>query len=417
MRRKLTWAPVLVGGVAAAMLALACSSDEETPRTADGGTGGVDGGGGSGTGGSGTGGSGTGGSGTGGSKTDGGGTGGSKTDGGGTDGGSTLALCAGKTGTDQINCGQYLVQHIDACADCHSPLGPTGIDSTKLLAGNPSFADIAPTVASVGNIPTPNLTTLKSNGWTKADIKDAILNGKRSPARGGGLFPIMPYATFHNMASEDADAIVAYIYQLSPIVNDIPDREPLPGNIAANLPAPPFDATKIPDSTLKPTDAHYAEAQLGKYIASELGVCMECHTERTPQGALDATKLFAGGEVFHIGGPFGDVTSLNITPDDSGIKGWTAADVQTLILTGKDNMGVGICPPMPAGPNGAFGGMKPEQALAIGYYLTTIPPVSNHPADAGAFKMCVPPGPPPDGGTPDASTSDASTPTDAATKG
>jgi hypothetical protein len=415
MSRTLTWAPALVGGMAAAMLAFACSSDSTPAPTSDASAGGSD----SGAGGGGTGGKSSGGTaGTGGTKTDGGGTGGGgtggvTTDGGNDGGGSTMALCAGKTGKAQVDCGQYIVQHIDACADCHSPRLANGApDLTKILAGNPSFADIVPGDDTKGNVPAPNLTALTSQGWTKAEIKDAILNGKRpAHAGGGGLFPAMPYATFHNMASEDADAIVAYISQLSPITNAIPARQPL-GALDALLPAPTFDATKIPDSTLKPADAHYAEAQLGKYIASELGVCMECHTERTPQGALDATKLFAGGEVFKIGGPFGDVTSLNITPDVSGIQGWTAADVQTLILTGKDNMGVPICPPMPAGPNGAFGGMKPEQALAIGYYLTTIPPVSNHPADAGAFKMCVPPAPPADASVPD-----ATAPTDAATKG
>ncbi len=405
MRRNFTWTSLVIGGVVAGLLANACSSDKKAPAPSDGGTGG--------TAGTGTGGAGTGGAGTGGTVNNGGsggvgggaaGAAGAPTDGG--DAGAVaLSACTGVTGvTDSVSCGEYIVQHIDACADCHSPQGAQGIDYSKALQGNPSFADLDGIPGNgTGNVPTPNLTLLKTEGWTKADIKDAILNGKRSAARNGGIFPIMPYFVFHNMSDSDANAVVDYIFQLTPIGNEMTDREPLPTPISLlPLPIAPFDPKTLPDTSLPKTDPNYEKAVLGKYMSSEVGICVECHSERVPQTqALDVTKLFAGGESFFIGGPFGTVTSLNITPDQSGIKGWTAANVQATILTGKDKAGMSLCPPMPFGPLGAFGGMDPAQALAIGYYLTTIPGVKNGLADGGTFPMCVPPSGPPPGG-PDA---------------
>jgi hypothetical protein len=131
---------------------------------------------------------------------------------------------------------------------------------------------------------------------------------------------------------------------------------------------------------------------------------MACHTKHVMMSAipLDTTKLFAGDEIFALGPPFGDVHSSNITPDTNGIKDWTADNVKNLLKLGTDDEGMRICPPMPAGPMQAFGGLTGDDALAIGYYLTTLPPVAS-----GMIPHCTPPAPPPaDGG--EAGSSDAS---------
>ena len=414
MNTKLNLGPMVCGSFAAALLAFACSTDKVESPTPEGGIGGFGnetgtGGASAGNGGAGKSGGSGGEGGTGGVKGSGGAGGGKATGGApGTDGGDggtkAVSLCAGKTGQAQLDCGEYIVRHIEACGDCHSPINPaTGgpsQDPTKFLTGNPSFADLDPTNAAVGNIPTPNLTVLKSELWTASDVKDAFLNGKRPDARGGGLFPIMPYFILHNMAPEDADAIAAFILNLTPEGTQQPGRQTLPPG--PTLPIPVLLAKILPDPVAPA--GHQDEAMLGKYIAGQIGPCVDCHTPRTPAGNFDQTRLFAGGDTFAIGGPFGVVTSLNITPANNGIKGWTPEDVRTLILTGVDKDGVHICPPMPAGPFGAFGGMDPAQALAIGYYLTSIPGIEN-PEDGGRIMMCVPPPPPPtDAGT----TSDAS---------
>jgi hypothetical protein len=408
---------LFAGGIAAALVAIACSDDdnggnvpEEAGTGGSGGgssTGGKAGSGGTSTGGKSSGGmnpGGGGGSGTGGKG--GSGTGGTQPDGG--DGGAVeIALCAGKTGKAQVDCGQYIVEHIDACGDCHTPRLQTGApDVTKILAGNPSFADIDP-AAGKGNVPAPNLTQLKAKGWTAQDVMTAVLDGKDKA--GKGLFPAMPYITFHNMAKADAEAIAAFILQLTPIDNDIPDREPLPPPVENSLPTKPVAAKDIPDTTLDPSDPSYADALLGKYLAAELGVCLDCHTPRLPSGEVDMSKAFAGGQTFELGPPFNTVYSENITPaKDTGLKNWTPGLVKNLIKTGKTDTGDTICPPMPVGPNGAFGGMTDAHALAIGAYITSLPPIENG-TDGGMFPMCLlPPGPPPltDAG-PDATSKDS----------
>lgn len=358
----------------AAAIVFACSDDEKknTP-TGDASAGG------SGTGGSATGGASTGGAATGGT------TGDASND------GSTgpTAYC---TGQDPVTCGQYLVEHVDACADCHSPRLPNGqIDPTKILAGNAAFADFDPTTSGVGLLPTPNLTQLAASGWTVAEIQDAIQNGNRSAARGGGLFPIMPYMVFHNMADLDANAIAQYIHQLTPITNAIPTREPMPVPFNVPLPIAPVDATQIPNTTLAPTDTNYASAVRGKYLAAEAGICMECHTQRvTNSFGLDMTKAFGGGEAFQVGGPFGTVTSLNITPASNGaITGWTAQNIVDLLTTGTEPGGTPICPPMPAGPGQAFSGLTAGDKMDIANYIRSLPPVAN-PADGGRWPKCVP---------------------------
>lgn len=415
MTRKITWAPLVIASAAAALAAFACGSDEKKSSGEDAGDA-------SSTGGSTTGGTGgtTGGTGgtTGGTGGTTGGTGGTTGGTGGLDGSTSDASDAGTyaycTGQDPVTCGQYLVEHIDACADCHSPrLADGRIDPTKVLAGNATFADLDPTDATKGLVPTPNLTQLASQGWTVADIQNAIQNGERSTARGGGLFPIMPYIVFHNMADLDANAIAQYIHQLTPITNAIPLREPLPSPLDM-MPLPLtsaiVDPATIPDPTLAATDANYDSAIKGKYLAAQAGVCMECHTERLPMSfALDMSKAFGGGEAFEVGGPFGTVTSLNITTgSNSAITGWVVQDIVDLLLTGAGPAGP-ICPPMPAGPGQAFGGMLTEDATNIATYIRNLPPVVN-PSDGGAFQMCMPPSPP-DGGLPDSGTPDGS-PTD-----
>lgn len=302
-------------------------------------------------------------------------------------------ICGSMT---QLECGEYIVKHIDACGDCHTTPNPDGSPNpAKFLAGNPApIFDLDPTDAncpndagSCGLVYPPNLTTLKGIGWTAQDFKNAIFNGQRSAIHGGNIVPVMPYYVFHNMEARHQDAIVAYLMSLAPITNLVPPAEPLPKPLSREGTEPmiPYlDPSKIPDTTLTPTNPHYGDAVLGKYLASELGICIECHTVRTPAGQLDVNKFFAGGEPF--GPPF-NTTSLNITPADNGIKGWTFADVAATIKTGKDKAGMQLCGPMPFGPLGAFGGMLEDHANAIGYYLTSIPGVENPTNDGGAFPM------------------------------
>ena len=303
--------------------------------------------------------------------------------------------------------GLYLVNYVAACVDCHTPRLATGaLDVTKHLAGSPvPFADVVPDEAGpdggLGKIYAPNLTPDMGTGlgqWSDEQIKKAFLDGVDKD--GEPLFPAMPYYALHNMTDGDADAIVAYLRSINPITNSIPKREPVPGFTAPAMPVP---IAAIPVSSIAMGQPNYDAAQRGRYLAGQIGACMVCHTKHVMAAVpIDTTKLFAGDEVFSLPPPFGDVHSSNITPDTNGIKGWTAKNVRDLLKLGTDDEGMRICPPMPAGPMKAFGGLTDEDALAIGHYLTTIPAIST-----GMIPKCTLP-PPPDAGSTEGGGGDAS---------
>jgi len=87
------------------------------------------------------------------------------------------------------------------------------------------------------------------------------------------------------------------------------------------------------------------------------------------------------------------IVSSNLTPGKNGLKGWTADDVVNVLKKGIDKDGNALCPPMPFGPNGAFGGLTASDALDIATYITTLAP-----ADSDIIPLCVAPAAPPAGG-------------------
>jgi mono/diheme cytochrome c family protein len=224
--------------------------------------------------------------------------------------------------------GQYLVEHVMACGDCHTPrLTDGSLDPTKKFAGA-FFTDIVPNDPSLGDIYAPNLTPDSTGlrNWTNAQIRDAFLNGRDD--EGGALFPIMPYWAFHNLKSEDADAIVSYLRSLQAVHNVIPERQPL--GFPFTTPAAPIPENRIPHTTLASNDPNYASAERGRYLAGA-SVCIDCHTVPAEASAVPVKldSLFAGGRGFEFGPPFPDVIfSANITPDDStGIGQYTAEQI------------------------------------------------------------------------------------------
>jgi len=81
----------------------------------------------------------------------------------------------------------------------------------------------------------------------------------------------------------------------------------------------------------------------GEYLA-RIGHCMDCHTPRTTDGRLLMEQLGAGGMQFP--GPWGVSVARNLTPHDSGLKGWSDAEIARAIRTGVGRDGSTLKPPM-----------------------------------------------------------------------
>jgi mono/diheme cytochrome c family protein len=284
--------------------------------------------------------------------------------------------------------GEYLVRSVAGCADCHTPRDAAGnLDMSRWMAGAANRFDLVPEDDTLGAISAPNLTPAALGAWSDDAIKHAFLDGVA--VDGSPLAPVMPYYALHNMTQADADAIVAYLRSLPAIANKLPARQPLPVTIVA--PAPPVPQAAIPHSTLKAGDPNHAAAERGRYLAGEVGFCLDCHTpwRLGPAQPLDLTRTFAGGRPFSakdwaVPPPAPPVIySLNVTPHASGIAGWSISDVTNAVRHGVAPGLGNLCRPMPFGPVGGFGGLTDEDARDIGLYLTTIPPI-----DGGEIPTC-----------------------------
>jgi hypothetical protein len=153
----------------------------------------------------------------------------------------------------------------------------------------------------------------------------------------------------------------------------------------------------------KPMDnfAEKVSALRGQYLATQTGLCIECHSKHNPPAmppnptVIDPANFFAGGEEFPLGFPVLPV-SKNLTSDSTtGLGDWAPSDIIKVLKMGKDRDGKGICPPMPVGPMGAFGGLTDLDAMDIANYIKSLPPKVNKIDDMCTFPF---PPPPSDGG-------------------
>jgi len=277
--------------------------------------------------------------------------------------------------------GRYLVAHVAGCGDCHSPRRPDrSFDPARWLSGIDCFVDVARDDPDTGCLSTRNLTNHETGLKNRSDraIVDMITKGVRPD--GTPLHPFMPYTAFANMRESDADAIVAYLRTVDGV--DHMSARSQPPFLAPEQPAPP-----IPESGIPMPRADYPDrgaALRGRYLAGSVGGCLVCHTPRGERG-LDLDRAFQGGRTFERAGlglpsSYPDVIyTANLTPHATGILGYTVDGIARALKHGEDGNqgGARLCPPMPAGPDGAYGGLTDRDASDIGHYLLSLEPREN----------------------------------------
>ncbi len=247
--------------------------------------------------------------------------------------------------------GAYLVEHVAACGNCHTPMGPDGPVPGTALSGR--FVISAPPFDAWA----PNITPAAIGGWTDAEIARAIREGVRPD--GTIIGPPMPIELYREISDRDIAAIVAYLRTVPPVENETPRsvyRIKLPESYG-----PPLTAVaEVPEGETP---------EYGRYLAGPVAHCVECHTPMEAGHHDYANRLGAGGRVFE--GPWGVSMSANLTSDPNGLARWTDDEVIAMIRTGHRPDGSAMMGPM---GYGFYAGMRDGDVRAIVAYLRTLPP-------------------------------------------
>jgi mono/diheme cytochrome c family protein len=272
-----------------------------------------------------------------------------------------VALAVGaSTATAQtpVERGRYLVEGILTCGNCHSPRGPGGvIDAARLYAGGPQVWDTPEYTVKGSNI-TPDKQT-GIGGWSTADVKRALREGKRPNGR--QLSPQMPYPFYKIFAPADLDAVAAYLVQVPAVSSKV--QAPVYKVAKMHVDVPPGAEKPLPESAMKDP------VKRGFYLVT-IGHCMECHTPAVNGRRDFKGALGKGGEKFE--GPFGVSVSRNITSHKtSGIGAWSDAEIKRAITEGMRKDGSKLKPPMGFA---WYARMSAADLDAIVAYLRTVPP-------------------------------------------
>jgi mono/diheme cytochrome c family protein len=269
---------------------------------------------------------------------------------------SALFLLSGVASAETpVERGNYLVNSLLTCGNCHSPKGPPQAIAGKDFSGGLSWDEPPFKVTA------PNITQDKDTGignFTDAQIKTVLRKGVKPD--GVPVAMVMPSGFYEIMTESDLNAVVAYLKTLKPVSNKVPD--PI-YKMPQGHPIPPG------------ADKPYTEAMLtdkvkkGFYLAT-ISHCMECHTPFGERGRDFTNRFGAGGAEFP--GPWGVVHSRNITSSKTkGLGDWTDAEIKRAITQGIRKDGTKL-----TGPMGfpLYAKMTEADLDAVVAWLRTVPP-------------------------------------------
>lgn len=108
-----------------------------------------------------------------------------------------------------------------------------------------------------------------------------------------------------------------------------------------------------------------AQIERGKYLASNVGMCGDCHTPMNERGEHVMEKWLRGAPVL-IKPPFPIPNWAEVAPDITAMKGWTDADYVKFLTAGIQPNGEPARPPMPSYR------LNKEDAEAVTAYLRSL---------------------------------------------
>ncbi len=245
---------------------------------------------------------------------------------------AVVALAAGlaQAQSTLVSRGDYLVNTIMTCGNCHTPKGPEGDIKDRAFSGGLSW-DEPPFKVTASNITQDKGTGIGK--WSAADIRKLLRTGLRP--NGLAIATVMPTGFYGIITEHDMDAIVAYVRTIKPIRNKVAD--------------PIYKMAQVrqifPGAEKPYTEGMFKDPLKHGFYLATIGHCMECHTPMV-KGLRDwAGNSGRGG--FEFPGPWGVSVSRNITSSKTaGIGAWTDAQIKHAITAGIDKDGNHLKPPM-----------------------------------------------------------------------
>lgn len=237
--------------------------------------------------------------------------------------------------------GRHLTESVAACAtaDCH------GLD----LGGGKTI-EAGPVATLTGpNISEGGLGAAYSDGELFRLIRNGIKKDGRS-------LRFMPSHEIGWLPDSDILAIVSHLRTVPPVERENgPMRIGLLGKILDRQDLFVIDiARRIDHERPEVAGAPTPDAKYGRFLA--LG-CTGCHGGK-----------FSGGAI--PGAPSHFPIPSNLTPHESGLRGWSFADFERLLDTGVRKNGKRLDPFMPLAALAKF---DPIERRAIWAYLSTLP--------------------------------------------
>jgi len=243
--------------------------------------------------------------------------------------------------------GKHLIAALYTCTACHG----------KNFGGG-AMVDAFP----IGSLLAPNLTL--GTGSRTADFQprdwDRIV---RHGVLRDGHPAVMPSEDFQHMSDQELSDIVSYIRSMPPVNNTVPASTfgPL-GKVLVATGQMKFSASVIPSHMsphpVRPPEAA-ASAEFGKHLAT---VCLGCHGPD-----------LSGGPI--TGGDPSWPPARNLTPDATGLKGWTYDQFVAALAKSQRPDGTALREPMTLmAPYGQA--MTEIERQALWAFLQSVPPVS-----------------------------------------
>jgi mono/diheme cytochrome c family protein len=218
-----------------------------------------------------------------------------------------------------IEKGRYLSRAAN-CYSCHK--SPQGGPYTGGVGFETPF----------GTIYSTNITSDVETGigsYSEADFDQAVRHGYSSIR--GYLYAAMPFNSYRDMSDDDVKALWAYFKNLPAIRYEVPENQmTFPANIRLGLFF--WNAFFLEESSFVEDSSRTPAWNRGRYLATALGHCGECHTPRNLFMAPKTDSIFEGNILE------GWLAS-NLTVDGLTAQGWNKADMIRYLKYGNSRQG------------------------------------------------------------------------------